>query len=145
MDMTKYLAKSPWLLVWETGGCNGCIIETLASVTPRFDVERFGILAKGTPRHADIFMVHGTPTRQNAKRLKRLYEQMPDPKVVVAVGACASGGGVFKGCYGTHGPVENVIPVDVYVPGCPPKPEAIILGVVKAIDVLKKRGKNAKK
>lgn len=125
--------KSPWVLHFNSGACNACDIEVVALLTPRYDVERFGILLKPTPRHADVLVATGPVTRQCAQRLKRIYEQMPDPKFVVAVGACACSGGVFRKCYNVIKGVDKVIPVDVYVPGCPPRPEAIIDGIVKLL------------
>ncbi len=136
--MDYFRKKSPWVLALETGGCNGCIIELVAALTPRYDVERFGILSKGTPRHADILAITGTVTRQMKDRVVRTYEQIPEPKAVIAVGACAMNGGVFKNAYSVAGPLDKVVPVDVFVPGCPPKPEAIIDGIVKALEVFKK-------
>ncbi len=128
--------KSPWILHFSCSGCNGCTIEELASLTPRFDVERFGAQFRGSPRHADILLVDGLVNRKVAPRLKRIYDQMPNPKVVVAVGACATGLGVFRGNYGLDGPLEKVIPVDVWVAGCPPRPESIIDGLLKAVKIL---------
>jgi len=126
--------KSPWILHFSSGGaCNGCDIEVAAALTPRYDIERFGILAKGTPRHADILTLTGSLTRQVKDRLLRIYEQMPEPKFVVAVGVCACSGGVFQKCYNVYEGVDKVLPVDAYIPGCPPKPEAIIDGVVKLL------------
>ncbi|MEA1958288.1 MAG: NADH-quinone oxidoreductase subunit B family protein, partial [Chloroflexota bacterium] len=112
--------------------CNGCDIEILAALTPRYDLERFGIVLVGSPRHADVLLVTGAVTRQMEPRLKRIYAQTPDPKVVIVVGCCGTEGGVFHESYNLVGPVDQIIPVDVYVPGCPPRPEAIIEGVVKA-------------
>jgi len=132
--------KSPWVLHVNTGACNACDIEVLAALTPRFDVERFGILLKPSPRHADVLVVTGPVTKQAAERVKRVYEQTPDPKFVMAVGACSISGGVFQKCYGVLGGVDKVIPVDVYVPGCPPRPDAIIHGVVKLIEKVTKGG-----
>jgi NADH-quinone oxidoreductase B subunit len=125
--------RSPWILHFNSGACNGCDIEVVALLTPRYDVERFGILLEPSPRHADVLLVTGPVTRQCADRLKRIYEQMPEPKFVVAIGACALSGGVFEGNYNVLGGVDKVIPVDVYIPGCPPKPEAIIDGIVKLL------------
>lgn len=130
-------ASSPWILHFNTGGCNGCDIEVLAALTPRYDVERFGILPVGSPRHADVLVVTGPVTRQVRDRLVRVYEQMPEPKFVVAVGSCAISGGVFRGAYNVLGGVDEVLPVDVYVAGCPPKPEAIIDGIVELVSKLK--------
>lgn len=126
--------RSPWILHFNSGGCNGCDIELLDALTPRFDVERLGILEKATPRHADILVCAGPVTRQVRDRLLRIYEQMPEPKWVVAIGSCACSGGVFQGCYNVLGGVDQVIPVDIYVPGCPCKPEAIIDGLVKLLE-----------
>ncbi len=125
--------KSPWLLHFNTGGCNGCDIELVAALTPMFDVERFGIRLQGSPRHADILCVTGPVTAQIKKRLIRVYEQMPEPKKIVALGSCAESGAPFKDCYNVHGGIDVLIPVAAYVPGCPPKPEAIIDGIAKLI------------
>jgi NADH-quinone oxidoreductase B subunit len=126
-------AKSPWLLHFNTGGCNGCDIELVAALTPKFDVERFGIRLQGSPRHADILAVTGPVTLQIRDRLVRVYEQMPEPKKVIAVGTCALSGSPFKDCYNVLGGIDTVLPVDAYVPGCPPKPEAIIDGIAGMI------------
>jgi len=129
--------KSPWIIHFNTGACNACDIETLAALTPKFDLERFGVLLKGTPRHADVLVVSGPVTLQVKDRLIRIYEQMAEPKFVVAIGTCASSGGVFQGCYSVCGGVDSVIPVSAYIPGCPARPEAIIDGVVKLLSTIK--------
>jgi NADH-quinone oxidoreductase B subunit len=129
--------KSPWIIHFNTGACNACDIEILASLTPRYDLERFGILLRGTPRHADVLVCSGPVTLQTKARLCRIYEQMAEPKFVIAVGTCASSGGVFSGCYGVCGGIDSVIPVSLYIPGCPARPEAIIDGVVKLLGSLK--------
>ena len=126
-------ANSPWAIHFNSGSCNGCDIEILATLTPRYDVERFGIKLEGSPRHADVLICTGPVTRQARDRLVRIYEQMPEPKFVIAVGSCALSGGAFRGCYNIMGGIDQVIPVDAYVPGCPPRPEAIIDGVVKLL------------
>ncbi len=128
--------NSPWVLHFNSGSCNGCDIEILATLTPRFDVERLGIKLQASPRQADILLVTGPVTRQARERLLRIYEQMPEPKFVVAIGCCAISGGVFQGCYNVMDGVDNVIPVNAYIPGCPPRPEAIIDGVVKLLGSL---------
>jgi NADH-quinone oxidoreductase B subunit len=125
--------KSPWILHFNSGACNACDIEILAALMPHYDVERFGVLLKASPRHADVLVVSGPVTRQIAKRLERIYHQMPNPKFVVAVGCCASSGGAFRGCYNVLEGVDNLIPVDAYVPGCPVKPEAVIDAVAKLL------------
>jgi NADH-quinone oxidoreductase B subunit len=128
--------KSPWILHFNTGACNACDIEIIAALTPRFDLERLGVQLKATPRHADILVCSGPVTRQIKKRLIRIYEQMPEPKFVVAVGSCATSGGVFDGLYSVEGGIDQVIPVNAYIPGCPASPAAIIDGVVKLLKQL---------
>ena len=132
----SYIAKSPWVIHYDGSSCNGCDIEVLACLTPMYDVERFGIINTGNPKHADVFLVTGSVNEQNKDVVKQIYEQMPEPKVVVAVGICACSAGVFKQCYNILGGVDTVIPEDVYVPGCAARPEAIIDGVVKGLAVL---------
>ncbi|CUX57510.1 MULTISPECIES: NADH-quinone oxidoreductase subunit B family protein [Clostridia] len=133
--------KSPWILHYDGTSCNGCDIEVLACLTPLYDVERFGIINTGNPKHADILLITGSVNEQNIPVVKQLYEQMPDPKAVVAVGICATSGGIFAECYNVVGGVGKVIPVDVYVPGCAARPESIIDGVVKALDILEEKRK----
>jgi len=138
-DKLKNWARinSPWAIHFNSGSCNGCDIELLATLTPRYDVERFGIKLQGSPRHADVLIATGPVTLQAKDRLIRVYEQMPEPKFVIALGSCALSGGVFDGCYNVVGDLSKVIPVDVYIPGCPPRPEAIIYGVVLLLETLK--------
>lgn len=138
------ISKSPWLLHYDGSSCNGCDIEVLACLTPVYDVERFGIINTGNPKHADILLITGGINTQNKAVVEQIYSQMPNPKVVVAVGICACNGGVFKDCYNILGGADKVIPVDVYVPGCAARPESIIDGVVKALDVLEKKQKALK-
>ena len=128
--------KSPWVIHYDASSCNGCDIEVLACLMPNFDVERFGIINTGNPKHADIFLVTGSVNVQNAPVVRNIYAQMPEPKVVVAIGICGTSGGIFRECYNVLGGIDTVIPVDVYVPGCAARPEAIIDGVVRALDVL---------
>jgi NADH-quinone oxidoreductase B subunit len=125
--------KSPWIIHFNTGACNACDIEIVAALTPRYDIERFGILLKGTPRHADVLVCSGPVSRQIEDRLVRIYEQMPAPKFVVAVGTCSCSGGVFQGCYNIKGGIDTVLPVSAYIPGCPASPAAIVDGVVKLL------------
>jgi ech hydrogenase subunit C len=138
------ISKSPWLLHYDGSSCNGCDIEVLACLTPVYDVERFGIINTGNPKHADIFLITGGINSQNEPVVKQIYSQMPHPKVVVAVGICACNGGIFKECYNILGGVDKVLPVDIYVPGCAARPEAIIDGVVKAVALLQEK-RNAMK
>ncbi|MBF0299314.1 MAG: NADH-quinone oxidoreductase subunit NuoB [Oligoflexia bacterium] len=133
------IIKSPWVIHYDGSSCNGCDIEVLAALTPRFDVERFGIINTGNPKHADIFLITGSINEQNISIVKNIYEQMPNPKIVIAVGVCAATGGIFRECYNVQGGVGEVIPVDVYVPGCAVRPEAIIDGVVKGLGILQKK------
>ena len=132
----SYIAKSPWVVHYDGSSCNGCDIEVLACLMPMYDVERFGIINTGNPKHADVFLVTGAVNEQNKDVVKQIYDQMPDPKVVVAVGICACSGGIFKDCYNILGGVDTVIPVDAYVPGCAARPEAIIDGVVAGLGIL---------
>jgi len=129
--------KSPWILHFNTGACNACDIEIIAALTPRYDVERFGVVLKATPRHADVLVCSGPVTRQIRDRLVRIYEQMAEPKFVVACGTCACSGGVFQGCYNVLSGIDAALPVSAYIPGCPASPAAIIDGVVKLLSTIK--------
>ncbi|MCB0036651.1 MAG: NADH-quinone oxidoreductase subunit B family protein [Anaerolineales bacterium] len=139
LDKVRTWARlnSPWLIHYNSGSCNGCDIEILATLTPRYDVERLGVKLQGSPRHADVLICTGPVTRQSRDRLRRIYDQMPEPKFVMAVGACALSGGVFEDCYNCLGGIDQVLPVNVFVPGCPPRPDAIIHGVVTLLESLK--------
>ncbi len=130
------LKKSPWVFHVAAASCNNCDIEILAALTPRFDVERFGIVLVGSPRHADALLVTGVINRKTLPRIIQVYEQTPKPCLVIGVGTCACDTHMFKDSYNVVGPYDKHIPVDVYIPGCPPKPEAIILGVVRALQKL---------
>jgi len=129
----KALLKSPWVFHLSTGSCNNCDIEILDCLTPRFDIERFGMLLAGSIRHADVLLVTGSVNRKCIPRIKQIYEEAPKPLLVVAIGECSLSRGLFIHSYNCPVPLDKVIPVDVYIPGCPPKPEAIIAGAVKAI------------
>lgn len=139
------ISKSPWLIHYDGSSCNGCDIEVLACLTPVYDVERFGIINTGDPKQADILLITGGVNSQNKAVVEQIYEQMPNPKVVVAVGICACSGGAFRECYNILGGVDTVIPVDVYVPGCAARPESIIDGVVKALGILQQKHEEMKK
>lgn len=128
--------KSIWVYHVNAGACNGCDIEILDALTPYYDVERFGIRLVHTPRHADALLVTGPVTRQVRERLLRLYDATPDPKLVIAVGSCPTGGGIWHNSYATLGGLGNVLPVAIYVPGCPPRPEAILYGVAQALGLV---------
>ena len=135
----SYITKSPWVIHYDGSSCNGCDIEVLACLMPMYDVERFGIINTGNPKHADVFLVTGSVNEQNKNVVKQIYEQMPEPKVVVAIGICACNGGIFKECYNILGGVDTVIPVDAYVPGCAARPEAIIDAVVTGLGILEQK------
>ncbi len=137
MDIVKWSrVKSPWVFHFNAGGCNGCDIELLAALNPKYDIERFGMILRGSPRHADVLLCTGTVTRQIRDRFKRIYDQVPEPKFVMAFGNCACSGGVFQKCYNVHEGIDKVVPVNMYVPGCPPRPQAIIDGAVKLLTAL---------
>ena len=129
--------KSPSVFHLGASACNNCDIEVLDCLTPRHDVERFGITLVGSPRHADILLVSGIVNRQSIEKFRHVYEEVPKPKLVVAVGVCACSADMFRDSYNFVKPVDEIIPVDVYVPGCPPKPEAIISGIIKALEKIK--------
>jgi Ni,Fe-hydrogenase III small subunit/formate hydrogenlyase subunit 6/NADH:ubiquinone oxidoreductase subunit I len=115
----------------DAGSCNGCELEIAATTNPVFDLERFGIHFVASPRHADLLLVTGPVTRNMEIALRRTYEATPEPRIVVAVGACGCSGGIFgEGTYASVGGVDRVVPVDVYVPGCPPRPQAILNGLL---------------
>ena len=118
----------------DAGSCNGCEVEITALNNPVHDIERFGVQFVASPRHADMLLVTGPVTRNMEIALRQTYEATPDPRIVVAVGACAIGGGIFGSSYASCGGVDAVIPVDVFIPGCPPRPEALLHGMLIAID-----------
>lgn len=132
--LDRAFLKSLWVFHLATGSCNNCDIEILDSFAPRHDIERFGMQLAGSIKHADVLLVTGAVNRQCIPRIKRLYEQMPQPRLVVAIGECALSRGVFIQSYNCPLPLDHVIPVDIYIPGCPPRPEAIIAGLMKLID-----------
>ncbi len=138
MKLSPSFKRSLWVFHMNTGSCNGCDVEIVATIAPRYDPERFGIKLVGSPRHADVLLVTGPVTKTMAEKVKRVYEQMPKPGVVLCIGSCGQSGGVFYDSYNLEGPLDQVIPVDVYVPGCAPRPEAIIYGVVQAIKKLER-------
>jgi ech hydrogenase subunit C len=130
------LKRSPWVLHYNASSCNGCDLELIATLTPMYDPERFGVINTGNPKHADMLLITGSMNIQNVEVVKNLYNQMPSPKVVVAVGICATSGCVFAEAYNVLGGVDKVLPVDVYVMGCAVRPEALLDGILKAAEVL---------
>ena len=131
--------RSPWLFHMNAGSCNGCDIELVASLTPRYDVEQLGIQIKGSPRHADILCVSGPVTHNTVSAIRTVYAQVPEPKAVVAIGSCPASTNVFIGSPRVEGPLDRHIPVDVFVPGCPPRPDAIVEGIARAAAILAER------
>ena len=135
----KAFPKSLWVYHTNTGACNGCDIEVINVLTPYYDAERFGIKLVGSPRHADVLLVSGPVTRQVAPALRRLYEAVPSPKLVFAIGSCPTGGGIWFDSYATLGGLDKVLPVNFFIPGCPPRPEAILYGVAVALGLAPKK------
>jgi Ni,Fe-hydrogenase III small subunit len=124
----------------DAGSCNGCELEIAATANPVFDLERYGIHFVASPRHADLLLVTGPVTRNMEIALRKTFEATPEPRVVVAVGACGCSGGIFgEGTYAALGGVDAVVPVDVYIPGCPPRPHAILNGLLVAMGVREAR------
>jgi len=135
----KMFTRSLWVYHCNSGACNGCDIETLDILTPFYDVERFGIKLVASPRHADVMLVTGAITRPMLPLVKRAYEAIPSPKLVFGVGSCASGGGAWFDSYQVIGGAEKAVPVNYLIPGCPPRPEAIVYGVALALGLVEKK------
>jgi Ni,Fe-hydrogenase III small subunit len=135
----KLLGRSLSIREVDAGSCNGCELEIVALNNPIYDIERFGIHFVASPRHADMLLVTGPVTRNMELALLKTYRAMPEPKLVVAVGACGISGGIFGANYASLGGVDKVVPVDVYIPGCPPRPQALLQGILLAVGRL--RGK----
>ena len=132
-QVTKVLGRSLHIREVDAGSCNGCEIEIVGLNSPIYDLERFGIHFVASPRHADMLLVTGPVTRNMELALRKTYDAMPAPRLVVAVGACGCSGGIFGVNYATRGAVDVVIPVDVYIPGCPPNPHALLHGILLAV------------
>lgn len=141
----KSMSKSPWIFHINAGSCNGCDIELVSVLTPRYDAERLGFRLTGTPRQADIVVVSGPITLQTRDRLVRTLAQVPEPFCVVSLGSCPRSGNVFKGSYAIDGPLEKYVHVDVSVGGCTPKPEAIVAALAKAAEILAEKRKEMRK
>ncbi|MBT8762828.1 NADH-quinone oxidoreductase subunit NuoB [Desulfohalobiaceae bacterium Ax17] len=138
--LQKIVGKSPWLYRINAGSCNGCDVELATTACiPRFDVERLGCKYCGSPKHADIVLITGPLTVRVKDKVLRVYDEIPDPKVTVAIGICPISAGVFRDSYAIAGPIDSFIPVDVNVPGCPPRPQAIIDGILEAIKIWETR------
>jgi len=129
----KCFKKSLWVFHLAASPCNNCDIEILDLLTPRYDIERFGMVLVGSIKHADVLLVTGMVNKKAAIRVKELYDLAPKPVVVIAIGSCPISGIMFKDSYTLAGPLDKIIPVDAFIPGCPPKPEAMLAGVVKLL------------
>ena len=134
---TQMLTRSLNVFHLAGSACNNCDIEILDAMTPKYDMERFGMTLVGSIRHADLILLSGIFNKKSAIRARHLYEQAPKPVVVVAIGGCPCTGIIFRGSYNWDGPPGEYIPIDAYVPGCPPKPEAIIAAVIKVVEGLR--------
>ncbi|MDH7577056.1 MAG: NADH-quinone oxidoreductase subunit B family protein [Bacillota bacterium] len=141
LKLLKQIKRSVYVYRVDCGGCNGCEIEIFAAITPLFDAERFGIKVVGSPRHADVVVFTGPMTRPMRMPAIRAYQAAPEPKVVVAYGACGCSGGIFHDSYGVWGGADSVFPVDLYIPGCPPTPCATIHGFAVALGLLHQKMK----
>lgn len=138
----KVLGRSLAIREVDAGSCNGCEVEITALNNPIYDIERFGIHFVASPRHADMLLVTGPVTRNMEVPLRKTYQATPQPRVVVAVGACGCSGGIFGKNYATLGGVDEVLPVDVYIPGCPPRPQALLYGILLAVGRLHQKLKH---
>ncbi len=130
----KVYGRSLFIREIDAGSCNGCDYEINGLNNPLNDLERFGMQFVASPRHADMLLVTGAVTRNMELALVKTYNATPDPKLVVAVGACALSGGIFRDTYAAGNGIDTILPVDVYVPGCPPRPQAILHGILKALN-----------
>jgi formate hydrogenlyase subunit 7 len=134
--LLKDIARSAYVFRVDCGGCNGCEIEIFAAITPVFDAERFGIKVVASPRHADVLLFTGAMTRAMRMPALRAYNAAPDPKITIAYGACGCTGGIFHDLYSVWGGADKILPIDVYIPGCPPTPGATIYGFALALGLL---------
>ena len=134
MNIKKTFGRSLQIREVDSGSCNACDSEINALNNPFNDIERLGIKFVASPRHADMLLVTGAATRNMQLALAKTYNAAPDPKLVVAVGACACSGGIFRDTYATSNGIDSIVPVDVYIPGCPPRPQAILYGILNAFD-----------
>lgn len=130
----SYVEKNPWILHFDGTGCSGCGMEVQACFSPRFDIEQYGVRRTDNPKHADILLITGIVEEENREELLRLYECMAEPKAVIAAGACACSGGIFEGCGDVLSGADQVLPVDLYIPGCATRPESIMEGILKCFE-----------
>ena len=129
----KMRTRSPWIMHFDTGSCNGCDLEVWALLTPRYDVERFGAVNKANPKQADILLITGPVTKNMELALRKTYDAVPSPKIVIACGSCAISGGPFAGHPQVCGGADPVVPVNLYIPGCPPHPLTILDGLLRLL------------
>jgi len=129
----RLFRRSLHIRLVDTGSCNGCEFEVLALMGPLYDAQRFGIEIVASPRHADLLLVTGPITRHLHRPLLDAYEAMAEPRLVAAMGVCPIDGGVFAGSYAVDGPLDRILPVDVSIPGCPPRPQALLHGLLLAL------------
>ncbi|MEW5867658.1 MAG: NADH-quinone oxidoreductase subunit B family protein [Chloroflexota bacterium] len=141
LTLLKDIQRSAYVYRVDCGGCNGCEIEIFAAITPIFDAERFGIKVVSSPRHADILLYTGAVTRSMRVPALRAYHAAPEPKVCVAYGACGCSGGIFHDLYCVWGGADKILPIDLYIPGCPPTPPATIYGFAVALGLLNQKMK----
>ena len=137
--LLKDIKRSAYVYRVDCGGCNGCEIEIFSAITPLFDAERFGIKVVASPRHADILLFTGAVTRAMRMPALRAYQSAPDPKICISYGACGCGGGIFHDLYCVWGGSDTIVPIDVYIPGCPPTPAATIYGFAVALGLLEQK------
>ncbi|CAI0775443.1 MULTISPECIES: NADH-quinone oxidoreductase subunit B family protein [Serratia] len=137
--LLKDIKRSAYVYRVDCGGCNGCEIEIFSAITPVFDAERFGIKVVPSPRHADILLFTGAVTRAMRVPALRAYESAPDPKICISYGACGCGGGIFHDLYCVWGGSESIVPIDVWIPGCPPTPAATLYGFAVALGLLEQK------
>nr|WP_202630634.1 NADH-quinone oxidoreductase subunit B family protein [Cronobacter sakazakii] len=138
-SLLKNIRRSAYVYRVDCGGCNGCEIEIFATLSPLFDAERFGIKVVPSPRHADILLFTGAVTRAMRSPALRAWESAPDPKICISYGACGNSGGIFHDLYCVWGGTDKIVPVDVYIPGCPPTPAATLYGFAMALGLLEQK------
>ncbi len=139
----KIFGRSLHIREVDAGSCNACEVEVNALSNPIYDIERFGLHIVASPRHADMLLVTGPVTRNMELALLKTYNATPSPKLVAAMGSCACNGGIFGETYASGGGVDKFIPVDVYIPGCPPRPQALIFGIMVALDKFEQKIKRS--
>ncbi len=138
-SLLKKIKRSAYVYRVDCGGCNGCEIEIFATLSPLFDAERFGIKVVPSPRHADILLFTGAVTRAMRSPALRAWQSAPDPKICISYGACGNSGGIFHDLYCVWGGTDKIVPVDVYIPGCPPTPAATLYGFAMALGLLEQK------